>query len=171
MPRRSIEPSENDIQRAIVDLLVAYGWQVHRLQAGLAVASGKVIKLGEKGQPDLLAIRSRTIEVLDTIEGVMVKTALKLVYDCVYIEVKAPRGRLRSDQELWITEARRRGLAVIVVRSVDDLAAQMAGLAMDGYARHGGYGLFDALQRKHAENTRRQWPVNTDENMPTEHIK
>ena len=46
-------------------------------------------------------------------------------------------------------------------------------LAVDGYCRAGGdpREFFDRLQAKHAKNLAREWPENTSQDEPVEHIR
>lgn len=41
----------------------------------------------------------------------------------IALEVKAPRGRVRPEQAVWIEAAQRRGVCAAVVRSVDEARA------------------------------------------------
>ena len=90
-PRTRKEQPETPIRRAIRDFLQLHGWKVTRI-----VQSA----LSEKGIPDLVAIR----------EG-----------HHVWIEVKAPKGRLSEDQERWLQDLENHGGHYIVARSVEDV--------------------------------------------------
>lgn len=85
------EQPETPIRKAITDYLRMNGWMVTRI-----VQSA----LSEPGIPDLVAIRGG---------------------HHVWIEVKAPKGRLSGHQERWLQDLEDHGGHYIVARGIDDV--------------------------------------------------
>ena len=98
-----LRPSENDIAQAVIDLLRLRGWRVHRLEADVYGPRARA-KREEQGTPDYIALRHENGSCR-----------------AVYIEVKRLGGRLRTSQEIWIEDARRRGWEVRVVDDIEDV--------------------------------------------------
>jgi hypothetical protein len=96
--------TENQVAHQICDLLRLHGWRVHRLEADLYGPRARA-KREECGTPDYIAVRPKY-------DG---------FYDVVYVEVKRPGARLRKTQEIWISDARKRGWKVVVASRFEDL--------------------------------------------------
>lgn len=90
-PARRKQTPEGAVLSQVRDFLRLHGWKVVRIHQSLG---------SEKGIPDLVAIR----------EG-----------HHVWIEVKAPKGRLSEDQERWLQDLENHGGHYIVARSVEDV--------------------------------------------------
>jgi hypothetical protein len=80
--------SENDIERACLDLLWLRGYYVLRLQSGLfRTPDGRWVRIGEPGLPDYAALHPR--------------------YPAFFLEVKRPGAKLDEHQQrkIWEIEA------------------------------------------------------------------
>lgn len=83
---------ERDITKTVRQYLEWRGWRSVRINAG---------PFGKSGMPDFLFLHyERRL--------------------AVWIEFKAPRGRLSVEQTAWIEEERRRGAICLVVRDIDE---------------------------------------------------
>ncbi len=96
--------SETDIQRAILDALLAIGAFAFRVQAGKVKVRGGWMQLSTPGTPD--------IYVLVPPHG-----------RSLWLEVKTAKGEERESQLAWHTKARQRGAAVETVRSPEEAVA------------------------------------------------
>jgi len=83
--------TETGILRQVRDFLRLHGWMVVRIHQSLG---------SEKGIPDLVAVR----------EG-----------QTVWIEVKAPKGRLSEYQERWLQDLENHDGSWLVVRGIEDV--------------------------------------------------
>ena len=101
--------SENDVERACIDLLRVRGWYVVRLQSGLfKTPDGRFVRVGEKGLPDYVALHA--------------------VYPAFFLETKRPRRDTGAEQERkhWeLTGAYH--LAVVVIDRVESLKPWLDG--------------------------------------------
>jgi hypothetical protein len=90
--------SETKLSRDIRKAIEAYGYKVLRLPAGRwNVKGGAVLHVGEPGMPDLF------IPELN-----------------LWLEVKAPGGRLEKTQKEWFEWAKDHGVNATMVRSVEE---------------------------------------------------
>lgn len=109
MPRRAQSPlklNERNVMRQVKDFLQWRWWRYIRLQSGMVTSpTAGVFRVGERGMPDACAMR---------FFGYPFGAALVL-----FIEFKAPNGRLRDDQIAWHSDARRRGAKVWVISSLE----------------------------------------------------
>lgn len=98
-----IQLSENDVERACLDLLQLHHYLVLRLQSGLfKTPDDRWVRLGAKGLPDYAALHQ--------------------VHPGFLLEVKRPGGSLSPDQQLKIREIQLGyHLAIVVVDSVEGL--------------------------------------------------
>jgi hypothetical protein len=114
-PTRGGKPklTEKDIQRQIVDLLEAHGWQVLRTNQFFSGNAVVVQGASEPGIPDLQARRKYDSYVVHDLQRV------------IWIEVKRPGGVLSPDQVTWHMLAKLRGEAVIIAQSVEEVAAHV----------------------------------------------
>lgn len=116
---RKVTLTETQIQRQILDLLEAHGWQVLRtnkfLSGNAVVVQGSI----EKGIPDLQARRliehSASIWMVDT--GPEFRS-----WRILWVEVKRPGGKCSPAQLAWHAAARARGETVLVAESVEQVA-------------------------------------------------
>jgi len=98
--------SENDVERACLDLLGLRGWYTIRLQVGLFRTLGErghMIRVGTPGLPDYVAVHEK--------------------HRAFFMETKAPGKRLSKEQEKtqWaIRECYR--IAVVSIDRVEQLA-------------------------------------------------
>lgn len=90
-PRGRKPTPESLVLRQVRDFLHAFGWKVVRIHQSLG---------SEKGIPDLVAVR----------EG-----------RHVWIECKAPKGKLSPDQERWLQDLEDHGGWYIVARGIEDV--------------------------------------------------
>lgn len=90
-PRRRKQTPEGAVLRQVRDFLRLHGWKVVRIHQSLG---------SEKGIPDLVAIR----------EG-----------RHVWVEIKAPKGRVSEAQAGWLQDLEDHGGSYIVARSVEDV--------------------------------------------------
>jgi hypothetical protein len=97
--------SENDVERACLQVLALRGWKVLRLPVGLfKTLDGRHQTIGELGIPDYVALHPN--------------------HPGFFLEVKRPGGKLSKVQEIKIEQLQQGyRLAVAVVDSVDALAA------------------------------------------------
>lgn len=94
---------EAEIQKQIIDVLKLHNALVFRLNSG---QRNNNVKLCPNGTPDILAI---------------------LPTQTLWIEVKAPKGKLRPTQGEMHAQLQERGQRVIVARSVDDVIEAING--------------------------------------------
>ena len=96
--------SENDVEKACVQVLALRGWKVLRLPVGLfKTLDGRHQSIGEPGIPDYVALHSR--------------------FPGFFLEVKRPGGKLSKVQEIKIEQLQQGyRVAVAVVDSVEALA-------------------------------------------------
>jgi hypothetical protein len=101
--------SERQVAQVCLDYLRCHGWTVHRLTADSYDGHRhKAHEQVEAGTPDYA-----------------------VVYSCgprpttFYLETKKTGGKLRRSQEIWIADARRRGIPVCVADSYDALTQWM----------------------------------------------
>lgn len=97
--------TEVDVTRQITDLCKAEGWWCMRLQSGLFVAEGRIVKVGEKGLPDWVFIKRSSISSLNP--------------TCLFVEIKRPGGKPSPDQLAWIDWANKNGLCAGWTDSLD----------------------------------------------------
>jgi len=91
--------SENDVERACIDLLRAHGYYVVRLQSGLfKTPDGRWIRIGEPGLPDYACIK----------------------HD-FFLEVKRPGAKLSPAQIEKVFELEACGYSVCTVDAVEHL--------------------------------------------------
>ena len=107
-PPRPPRLSENDVERACIDLLRYRGYYVMRQQSGLfKTPDGRWVRIGTPGIPDYAALHARWPGFL--------------------MEVKRPGGELSPEQHSKVTEiAMGYRVAIAVVESVDALAQWLA---------------------------------------------
>jgi hypothetical protein len=93
--------SENDVERACVDLLRYRGWYVARQQSGLfKTPDGRWIRIGEPGVPDYNVMKAPSF----------------------LLEVKRPGGELSPEQKEQIRKIELGfRLPIVVVESVEEL--------------------------------------------------
>lgn len=96
---RLTTPTEQQIQKAILDYLNAVGWAV-KVTAGGARRGEAFIRLAPVGTPDLIGV----------VSGRMVA-----------VECKRPGGKLRPGQGETIDRINRRGGLAFVATSVEDV--------------------------------------------------
>jgi hypothetical protein len=108
--------AERDVTKQIRDYLELRGWRPVRMMSSVIPGAFRV---GEKGMPDYLFLHYRR------------RVAL-------WVEMKAPAGRLRPEQTAWIDAERRRGGLVAVVDDLDMFDAWYTGL----FGREGQTRLF-----------------------------
>ena len=96
--------SENDVEKACVQVLALRGWKVLRLPVGLfKTLDGRHVSIGELGIPDFVALHPD--------------------YPGFFLEVKRPGGKLSKVQEIKIEQLQQGyRLAVAVVDSPEALA-------------------------------------------------
>jgi hypothetical protein len=109
-PRKPRRKLEEQVQRQIIDILEAHGWLVLRTNkfCGIGFSSQGAI---EPGMPDLMA-RFLIPWVSPVGEA----------WQILWIEVKAPGGKVSVTQATWHQLARKRGETVLVAESVDEVA-------------------------------------------------
>jgi hypothetical protein len=95
--------SETDLQRAILDGLERLGFWACRLNSGM---KGR-IRMAPKGTPDILVLAPY-----------------------LWLEVKLPKEDLLPSQVAWHERAKRDGVPVVVVYSVDDAIKAVRGAVM-----------------------------------------
>lgn len=97
--------SENDVERACLQVLALRGWKVMRLPVGLfKTLDGRHQSIGELGIPDYVALHPN--------------------FPGFFLEVKRPGGKLSKVQEIKIEQLQQGyRLAVAVVDSVEALSA------------------------------------------------
>lgn len=104
LKHEKIQLSENDVERACVDLLRLHGYYVVRLQSGLfKTPDGRWIRVGETGLPDYVCVRSD-----------------------FFLEVKRPKGKLSDAQREKIFELEACGFHVATIDSVERLEAWLS---------------------------------------------
>jgi hypothetical protein len=101
--------TEGDILKQCLEYLHLRGWHAWRNNSGgrpWTDRTGKtrLMRFGAKGSGDILAVR----------DGVFLS-----------LEVKKPGGKVSDDQKAWIDTIRRHGGLAFVVRSVDELMAEL----------------------------------------------
>jgi len=100
------QPSEHDIQSAILNILPYYGVYAWRNNSGmLAVGEGKyrrMVRMGKAGMPDILGVQKNTGKL-------------------VAIEVKRTGNKPTMLQEQTMNELRNYGAIVFVATSIDDV--------------------------------------------------
>jgi len=93
--------AEKKVAEQVKDLLAAHGYKVIRLQVGSFSRRGAWLSIGERGMPDLLALKPN---------------------GCIFVETKRSKGGVLSDDQMkWHTLARIQGCNVCVVATDDDL--------------------------------------------------
>lgn len=104
MKKPAYQPSEHDIQNAIIQWFRLHKWFVWRNNSGrIAVGDGRyrrMIMLGTAGMPDVLAIK----------DGILAG-----------VEVKRPKGKTTELQEMTLKELEEHGAWTLVAYSVDDV--------------------------------------------------
>ena len=94
-----VKESENDVERACLDLLSYRHYGVERLQSGkFKLIDGRWLTFGYPGRPDYLTIHPD--------------------YPGFYLEVKRPGGQLNADQQRKISEFGLQAFGVAVIDSV-----------------------------------------------------
>jgi VRR-NUC domain len=107
MKRRATDPTEAQLEAAVRDILAYDGWIVRHLEQNWSDRKRKTV--GERGMPDLLAIRYGYMDPqpLDSASAAAVAEVL-------YIELKTPRGRVSPEQRAWHLYERKLGALVWV---------------------------------------------------------
>jgi hypothetical protein len=112
--RGKLKLRESDVKQQITDFLWLHGWRIIRLNVVKGrIQGGGWIQQGEKGMPDLLAIKPFTVEVSP------VTVYYKHHLDGFFVETKAKDGKPSSEQKAWQQEARRFGFTVLQSRSFE----------------------------------------------------
>lgn len=106
--------TENHVAGQILDYLKVHGYRVHRLEADM-YGPKHATKREEVGTPDYIAMRWYA----PTLEG---NAGYSYGF---YLELKRPGGSLRKAQEIWIADARKRGIPVAVCDSLEALQEYM----------------------------------------------
>lgn len=95
---------ERDVMRLTCDFLAAHRWRLLRNNVTrVQHQNGDWTQYGESGMPDYLALRY----LPDSLAAVL------------WLEFKAPRGRLSRLQELWHARERKDGATICVVNDFD----------------------------------------------------
>jgi hypothetical protein len=107
-----------------------HGWRVERLRADkynrkcpkcgheVQTQERAKVKLTEDGTPDYLALRFAS-------PPPSAPKWLCRFPRAFYLELKRPGGKLRKAQEIWIEDARKRGIPVCVADGIDALTEYM----------------------------------------------
>lgn len=116
-----IIPTEHQIQTLLKNYLTAKGWYCMRLNSGripMADHRGKqrMIWMGEKGTPDLMAFRRIWL-------GDVFLHARPGVADLLFIEVKRPGKKPTFNQVQKMKELEEKGARCIVATGIEDLEA------------------------------------------------
>lgn len=107
--RGKLRLSEADVTKQCIDWLQAHGWTAIRRHVGTFTAgSGRLVKLGEKGDPDWLIYCPWE----DPGYGYA---------RLFHLELKAKGGRLRKEQRIRHSQLRFDGQLVCVADSLDGL--------------------------------------------------
>ena len=93
---RQITLKESDLERQIAEYLALDSWYTRHFE--LNYSERKQRSVGERGMPDLLALRYHPPGASD----------------CLWIELKRPGGRVTMDQRAWRDRERRRGATVLI---------------------------------------------------------
>lgn len=97
------ELRERDVMRLTCDFLLADRWRLFRMNVATVQFGERWVPFGEKGMPDYLAL----YYLADSLAAVL------------WLEFKAPRGRLSRIQELWHARERKDGATICVVNDFD----------------------------------------------------
>lgn len=98
--------SEADVTKQCIDFLRAHGWRCIRLETKPVIGPGGHAELiGERGQPDWLALR--------------VESPGTAVVSAIFIEFKAPGRKPTRKQIEWHEQAQRDGFEVWVIDSLE----------------------------------------------------
>jgi hypothetical protein len=110
---------KSGVQLLVRQYLQLRGWRVHRLQSDLRPGIGAHnADREEPGTPDLLAWHPDPLRF-------------------VYIECKRRGSKPSPVQDLWIWDARKRGITVLVVDSLESLVDQLHEATRQGCAECG----------------------------------
>ena len=101
---------EKDVAKQVTDYLEYRGWRRVRMNSGMStnMMTGGIVRFGEKGMADLLFLRYFPKQQ---------PYALVL-----WVETKAPKGKLRPEQTLWQTGERARGGLCVTVYHFETFA-------------------------------------------------
>jgi hypothetical protein len=97
---------EKDVAKQVRDFMALRGWRRVRNQSALMQGAGGVVRIGEKGMPDLLFIH-----YFEKSSGVVA---------LVWIETKRAKGGKRRDEQItWQDLERKHGGIVLNVNDID----------------------------------------------------
>lgn len=100
-----LKESEHSIQGSIIQYLKLSGFKVWRVNSGRTFqeykGSTRVIAYGEKGMPDVMAI--------------------KRGYPLVCIECKSKTGKATDIQNEWLEDAKQHGAIALVANDIDQV--------------------------------------------------
>jgi len=101
--------SEKNVAKQCRDLLEAHGYKVIRLQVGSFSRRGAWLSIGQRGMPDMLALKPK---------------------ECIFVETKRGKGGvLSADQIAWHTTARIQGYTVIVASDMQHVVDELRRVA------------------------------------------
>lgn len=119
-----LSATEHQIQTSIIQFLGYKGYYVMRLNSGaIRTDKQKLVRLAERGTPDLLAFKSNNPywNIGDR------ELATKDAYTCdlLFIEVKRPGKEATDIQKMKMQELTEYGARCIVATSIDDVEKQL----------------------------------------------
>lgn len=115
MKIKPIQATEHQIQNLLIHYLRVKGFYVMRLNSGAIRVDKRLIRMAEKGTPDMLAFRE-LISLVVPPRIVSMKTT-----NMIFIEVKRPGNKPTFLQKLKMEELERYGAKCIVASSIEDL--------------------------------------------------
>jgi len=98
--------AEKHIERTIRDFLELDGWTVRKMEQNFSERKRKIV--GEKGMPDLQAIRYSRRSLLAPVN-------VRVACEVLWVETKALDGELDEDQRKWHERERARGAQTVIL--------------------------------------------------------
>jgi hypothetical protein len=98
--RKAVHLAENHVENQLLDFMQLRGWSPVRILAGVfkSLDGKRHVRGAATGMPDWLFYRGN---------------------QSLWIEAKAPRGKLSLEQRIWFDRAAEEGVPAVIVRDLD----------------------------------------------------
>lgn len=108
---------EKIVQAGTIKFLREHGWRVYRMNSGLFPGARGMVRIGEPGMPDVLALRY----VVEPVRGGLLRPATGVGY-VLWVECKrAKGGKTAENQALWHATESENGALIYVCNDLEDL--------------------------------------------------
>ncbi len=118
--RSPIKVTEAHIEKYVCDFLSLDGWICRKMEQNFSERKVKLV--GEKGMPDIVAIRYRFAdesEAAKILKMAVTDDQLRAHVELLWVELKRPSQKPRPSQVTWKEAEERRGALCWIVDSID----------------------------------------------------